>query len=168
MSSHPSRHISSSSWHSLSESDSVPSVCSARLDAEHMDFSTTGYDYPRRSNYHHGWEHSEPVNGYIARQDVLGHLFDPLTPPSYTNGQRGKLDQLFPRIRTYEVIYTDDAMMKLGQGVHRRCFNCRTHETTTWRRSMLSPGKLVCPISFLKSLACLRYVFVAVQQVRAV
>jgi hypothetical protein len=103
-----------------------------------------GYDYSRRGSYPPGWDFTERVNGYDARQDVLAHPVDPLTQTPYINGPRGKLDQLFPRIRTYEVIYTDDAMMKLGHGVHRRCFNCKTHETTTWRRSMLSPGKLVC------------------------
>ncbi|KAH9972140.1 hypothetical protein BGW80DRAFT_1121202, partial [Lactifluus volemus] len=46
----------------------------------------------------------------------------------------------------YEVIYTDDALVMAGHGygVHRRCFNCKAHETTTWRRSKLSPGKLLC------------------------
>ena len=140
----PPMHISS--WQILSESGPVPSDCSARLDPEHMAFSSMGYDYPRRNDYHHGWEFSEPMNGYNVRQDVLGHPVDPLASSTYINGPRGKLDQLFPRIRTYEVIYTDDAMMKLGSGVHRQCFNCRATETTTWRRSMLSPGKLVCPI----------------------
>ncbi|KAI0247091.1 hypothetical protein BJV78DRAFT_1076851, partial [Lactifluus subvellereus] len=44
----------------------------------------------------------------------------------------------------YEVIYTDDARMKLGDGIRRQCFNCGAVETVTWRRSMLSPGKLLC------------------------
>ncbi|KAI0284766.1 hypothetical protein BC826DRAFT_878932, partial [Russula brevipes] len=44
----------------------------------------------------------------------------------------------------YEVLYTDDARMKLGDGIRRQCFNCRAVETTTWRRSMLSQGKLLC------------------------
>ncbi|KAH9967569.1 hypothetical protein BC827DRAFT_1089877, partial [Russula dissimulans] len=44
----------------------------------------------------------------------------------------------------YEIIYTDDASMKLGNGVRRRCFNCGATETTTWRRSTISYGKLLC------------------------
>ncbi|KAH9967574.1 hypothetical protein BC827DRAFT_1088099, partial [Russula dissimulans] len=44
----------------------------------------------------------------------------------------------------YEIIYTDDASMKLGNGVRRRCSNCEATETTTWRRSTIRHGKLLC------------------------
>ncbi|KAI9460736.1 hypothetical protein F5148DRAFT_965423, partial [Russula earlei] len=44
----------------------------------------------------------------------------------------------------YEVVYTDDARTKLGNGMRRLCTNCRATETTTWRRSMLTLGKLLC------------------------
>ncbi|KAI9444521.1 hypothetical protein H4582DRAFT_1793891, partial [Lactarius indigo] len=44
----------------------------------------------------------------------------------------------------FEVVYTDDSRRKLGDGVRRWCFNCRAVETSTWRRSSLSPGKLLC------------------------
>ncbi|KAF9075652.1 hypothetical protein BDP27DRAFT_1043304 [Rhodocollybia butyracea] len=40
------------------------------------------------------------------------------------------------------VAYTDDAATKLSDRVRRRCFNCCTTDTSTWRRSNLSPGKL--------------------------
>jgi hypothetical protein len=103
-----------------------------------------GYDYLRPGEYHHGLEHSIPLHRYEARLRVLEEPLDPsLTPPQFINGPSGKLDQLFPRIRIYEVVYTDDAKMKIGEGVRRQCFNCRAIETTTWRRSMLSPGKMV-------------------------
>ncbi|KAJ7636351.1 hypothetical protein FB45DRAFT_742386 [Roridomyces roridus] len=39
---------------------------------------------------------------------------------------------------------TDEAGTKLGPGVRRQCFNCRTTETSTWRRSNLSQGKMLC------------------------
>ncbi|KAJ7134161.1 hypothetical protein C8R46DRAFT_923381, partial [Mycena filopes] len=42
------------------------------------------------------------------------------------------------------VIHTDDAATKLSDRVRRRCFNCCTTETSTWRRSNLSPGKVLC------------------------
>ncbi|KAJ7744046.1 hypothetical protein DFH07DRAFT_717633, partial [Mycena maculata] len=42
------------------------------------------------------------------------------------------------------VVHTDDAGTKLSQTVRRRCFNCCTTETSTWRRSNLSPGKVLC------------------------
>lgn len=42
-------------------------------------------------------------------------------------------------------IYTDDASTKLSDRVRRRCFNCCTTDTSTWRRSSLNPGKVVSP-----------------------
>ncbi|KAH8802018.1 hypothetical protein DL96DRAFT_1634833 [Flagelloscypha sp. PMI_526] len=42
------------------------------------------------------------------------------------------------------VIHTDDAATKLSDRVRRRCFNCCTTDTSTWRRSNLSPGKVLC------------------------
>jgi hypothetical protein len=152
MSSQSSLQLSGSSWHIPSESGSVPSAYSARFNPEHLGFASMGYDYPRRSDYPHEWEFSVPVHGNDARPRVLEHPFDlPLTQSQFVDGPSGNLDQLFPRIRTYEVIvYTDDARMKLGGGIRRQCFNCKSTETTTWRRSMLSPGKLVRLTSFLK------------------
>ncbi|KAJ7676698.1 hypothetical protein DFH06DRAFT_1168847 [Mycena polygramma] len=43
-----------------------------------------------------------------------------------------------------DVLYTDDAMIKSSDRIRRRCFNCTTTDTSTWRRSNLSPGKLLC------------------------
>ncbi|KAJ7447678.1 hypothetical protein FB451DRAFT_1411773 [Mycena latifolia] len=43
-----------------------------------------------------------------------------------------------------QVVHTDDAATKLSDRVRRRCFNCCTTDTTTWRRSNLSPGKVLC------------------------
>nr|GAT48680.1 predicted protein [Mycena chlorophos] len=40
--------------------------------------------------------------------------------------------------------YTDDAGTKLSDRVRRRCFNCCTTETSTWRRSNLNAGKVLC------------------------
>lgn len=45
---------------------------------------------------------------------------------------------------THAIIHTDDAATKLSDRVRRRCFNCCTTDTSTWRRSNLSPGKVVC------------------------
>jgi hypothetical protein len=41
------------------------------------------------------------------------------------------------------ITLTDDATTKLSDRVRRRCFNCCTSDTSTWRRSNLSPGKVV-------------------------
>jgi hypothetical protein len=157
MSSQSSLQLSGSSWHIPSESGSVPSAYSTRPNPEHVGFASIGYDYPRSSDYPHGWEFSMPVHGYDARPRVLEHPFDlPLTQSQFVDGPSGNLDQLFPRIRTYEVIYTDDARMKPGSGMRRQCFNCKSIETATWRRSMLSPGKLVRLTSFFETI-CLKF-----------
>ncbi|KAJ7598132.1 hypothetical protein C8J56DRAFT_769335 [Mycena floridula] len=41
-------------------------------------------------------------------------------------------------------MYTEDAATKLSDRVRRRCFNCCTTDTSTWRRSNLNPGKVLC------------------------
>ncbi|KZP14521.1 hypothetical protein FIBSPDRAFT_680088, partial [Athelia psychrophila] len=42
------------------------------------------------------------------------------------------------------IVHTTDATTKLNDRVRRRCFNCCTTDTSTWRRSNLSPGKVLC------------------------
>ncbi|KAI0259389.1 hypothetical protein BC834DRAFT_814345, partial [Gloeopeniophorella convolvens] len=44
----------------------------------------------------------------------------------------------------FNAVYTDDATTKLNDRVRRRCFNCCTTDTSTWRRSSLNPGKVLC------------------------
>ncbi|KAJ7614043.1 hypothetical protein FB45DRAFT_691483, partial [Roridomyces roridus] len=41
-------------------------------------------------------------------------------------------------------VYTDDAATKLTDRIHPQCFNCSCQDTSTWRRSSLSPGKILC------------------------
>ncbi|KAF7297543.1 GATA-type domain-containing protein [Mycena indigotica] len=43
-----------------------------------------------------------------------------------------------------QVAHTDHAASKVSTHLHRRCFNCCTTEPPSWRRSILSPGKVVC------------------------
>ncbi|KAJ6462244.1 hypothetical protein C8R47DRAFT_1158510 [Mycena vitilis] len=43
-----------------------------------------------------------------------------------------------------KIVHTDDATMKVSDTVRRRCFNCCATETSTWRRSSLSPGRILC------------------------
>ncbi|KAH9973537.1 hypothetical protein BGW80DRAFT_1127739, partial [Lactifluus volemus] len=40
--------------------------------------------------------------------------------------------------------YTDEANTKLSNRIRRQCFNCKAIETSTWRRSVLTTGKLLC------------------------
>ncbi|KAF8209720.1 hypothetical protein K438DRAFT_1810260 [Mycena galopus ATCC 62051] len=49
-----------------------------------------------------------------------------------------------------QVVHTDDAATKLSDRVCRRCFNCCTTDTSTWRRSNLSQSKAVCLVSFFR------------------
>lgn len=50
--------------------------------------------------------------------------------------------QPYPGQANY-IIHTDDANTKLSDRVRRKCYNCRTTDTSTWRRSSLTPGKVV-------------------------
>ena len=50
--------------------------------------------------------------------------------------------QPYPGQANY-IIHTDDATTKLSDRVRRKCYNCRTTDTSTWRRSSLTPGKVV-------------------------
>ena len=106
----------------------------------------TGYNYPHRSDNQLPWSFSMARNLYDARPTCPLEKNSDLTftPTIFINDPRARVDQVFPRIRTVEVVFTDDARRKLSEGVHRWCFNCRATETNTWRRSSLSPGKLVC------------------------
>ena len=40
--------------------------------------------------------------------------------------------------------HTDEASSKETQYLRRLCYNCRTTEPPSWRRSTLAPGKIVC------------------------
>ncbi|KAJ7736254.1 hypothetical protein B0H16DRAFT_1466692 [Mycena metata] len=51
---------------------------------------------------------------------------------------------LLPEPRPPFPLVTDDAGTKLSDRVWRRCFNCCTMDTATWRRSNLNPGKILC------------------------
>ncbi|KAJ4002125.1 hypothetical protein F5050DRAFT_809525 [Lentinula boryana] len=43
-----------------------------------------------------------------------------------------------------EIIYTEDAATKVTDRIRRRCYNCYTSDTSTWRRSNLAVGKVLC------------------------
>jgi hypothetical protein len=64
--------------------------------------------------------------------------------------------------------YTDDAATKLTDRVRRKCYNCRTTDTSTWRRSNLTPGKVVrIPSSPARTQPSLIRYSLALQQMRS-
>jgi hypothetical protein len=129
------------SWGLPSESGSVSFSGSSPEIPSH---TITGYNF-HRSDDQLPWGFPVAGDQQDARSHPLEGPLDFTFAPSPSIGDpRIRLDRLFPRIRAFGVVYTDDAKMKLGEGVRRRCFNCKAIETTTWRRSSLSPGKLVC------------------------
>jgi hypothetical protein len=56
---------------------------------------------------------------------------------------RGEFVHLFSGDQSDQIFYTQDADVKVTRRVRRQCFNCKATETSTWRRSQLSVGKMV-------------------------
>lgn len=92
------------------------------------------YDHPDGSN-HSSYHNSVPIPSHAPIHPVShipsSHVRETYTHPYPLPGQ------------AVASIYTDDANTKLSDRVRRRCFNCCTTDTSTWRRSNLSPGKVV-------------------------
>ncbi|KAG6868310.1 hypothetical protein C0993_005115 [Termitomyces sp. T159_Od127] len=81
------------------------------------------------------YEH--PHDGAPAYHPAMsGHMVPPM---------HGRADQHYAPYPSQQgaPVFTDDAATKLSERVRRRCFNCCTTDTSTWRRSNLSPGKVV-------------------------
>lgn len=87
-------------------------------------------------------------NGSIARyaddQSAQGYPIPPHSAQSLSRSIRPTMvaTQPYPGQANY-IIHTDDASTKLSDRVRRKCYNCRTTDTSTWRRSSLTPGKVV-------------------------
>ncbi|KAJ7079542.1 hypothetical protein C8R44DRAFT_824756 [Mycena epipterygia] len=95
---------------------------------------------------HHQHPHYAPPapfpiqhSGYVPYPLPGTILSAPMAPPAQNGG--GQQQQGGGVI---QVVHTDDAATKLSDRVRRRCFNCCTTDTSTWRRSNLSPGKVLC------------------------
>ncbi|EMD38744.1 hypothetical protein CERSUDRAFT_81545 [Gelatoporia subvermispora B] len=77
-------------------------------------------------------------SSFAAPTHVMpGHVSTRSIRPTYVTSQP------YPGQATY-MVYTDDAATKLSDRVRRKCYNCRTTDTSTWRRSSLTPGKVLC------------------------
>jgi hypothetical protein len=105
------------------------------------------YDQSQNSHFHPRWEFKfpDPGQGHSASSRTLEH------PPNvhavsnpHLVGSRGEFStRHMSRFGSDEISYTDEANSKISNRLRRRCFNCKAIETSTWRRSVLSPGKLV-------------------------
>ena len=142
--------VSSPSWDISSESSAesgfVPDApTTAEPIPEQIGFGGMYYDHVQNGHYQHRWEFSGSGHGHSAPPRILAHPAGiPVGPsPSHVVGARGEFTRPFPRPGNDEISYTDEANTKLSNRIRRRCFNCKATETSTWRRSVLSPGKLV-------------------------
>ena len=63
------------------------------------------------------------------------------------------------------IVHTDDAATKLNDRIRRKCYNCRTTDTSTWRRSSLTPGKVVRIVQLVRFIHPLLTRPAALQQV---
>jgi hypothetical protein len=125
----------------------IVDISVARSNPEHPAYEGTlndrNYYYHPSDDYRYGRDLPASTDGYDSRAPGYPIILA-LSPSQSSNGQDGTLDESLSRLRAYGTIYTDDARMKLGNGMRRQCFNCRATQTTTWRRSTLNSGKMVC------------------------
>ncbi|KAF8649407.1 hypothetical protein AX16_005848 [Volvariella volvacea WC 439] len=100
------------------------------------------YDPPQQAHRYApvdlGQEHSP-----YHQSSAVPHLAVASMPPAPQRDSYGSSYPL-PGQNHSQLILTDDAATKLNDRVRRRCFNCCTTDTSTWRRSNLSPGKVLC------------------------
>ncbi|KAF8550987.1 hypothetical protein OG21DRAFT_338919 [Imleria badia] len=97
------------------------------------------YTYSSRPHPEHRYSHeSHPYHVSPSYNSP------PLSHASAGTRDSASLSYPLPGQNHYTIGYTDDAATKLSDRVRRRCFNCCTTDTSTWRRSNLSPGKVLC------------------------
>ena len=110
----------------------------------HPPYSYPPQPYEQRYEHHHPHsQHQDPRSQYHAQPyfsvPIMAH------PPPPPPQMRDNYGRQYPPINQppVTIVHTDDAATKLTDGIRRRCFNCCTTDTSTWRRSNLSPGKVV-------------------------
>lgn len=153
--------VSSPSWDRSSvssiESGFVPDVPTAERIPEQIGFGGMYYDHSQHSHYHHPrWEFKfpDPGHGQSVSSRSLEQSPDArvVSNPQLV-GSRGEFStRTLSKLGSDEISYTDEANSKISNRLRRRCFNCKAIETSTWRRSVLSPGKLVGHQRYLKEL----------------
>ena len=143
--------VSSPSWDLSSESSVesglVPDVPNAERISEQIGFGGMYYEQLQHSQYHPRWDFKfpDPGHGQSVSSRSLEHPadFSVVSSPQLV-GSRGEFStRPLSGPGVDEISYTDEANTKISNRLRRRCFNCKATETSTWRRSVLSPGKLV-------------------------
>lgn len=115
--------------------------------AEPMHHPTYIYTHPPPPPFDPRYEHHHPTHSPYHTAAGLPHQFAvPAMPHGHGNPMRDGYGHPYPLPgqAPVTIIHTDDAATKLSDRVRRRCFNCCTTDTSTWRRSNLSPGKVLC------------------------
>lgn len=106
------------------------------------------YGFNAHPSFDHRYDHSDGSNHSTYHNSVALSSHPNIPPVSHlqNNHVRDAYSHPYPIPGQPQVasIYTDDANTKLSERVRRRCFNCCTTDTSTWRRSNLSPGKVLC------------------------
>ncbi|KAK7016177.1 hypothetical protein VNI00_018978 [Paramarasmius palmivorus] len=109
------------------EVDSSPYDSHPRV-AKHSGGPTSGIKY-------------KSTSGLLPRAPDGGHSHGPSPHTrAYPVFQSTSELHALPR----SMIYTSDMNVKLSDSVARQCFNCFATDTSTWRKSNLSPGKILC------------------------
>lgn len=114
--------------------------------------STHAYPYPPRQTYESRYNPNDTTNPPYQMTSYPPHPTHPTVPSmGATPSMRDERMYTMPgQQQQYPPItHTDDATTKLSDRVRRRCFNCCTTDTSTWRRSSLSPGKVVSSSLFI-------------------
>ncbi|EKM82266.1 hypothetical protein AGABI1DRAFT_83533 [Agaricus bisporus var. burnettii JB137-S8] len=97
--------------------------------------------YPTHFDHHHRYD-QDPAHQHAYHpppQFAIPTMHAP--PPPHRDPYH---PYPVPGSQPVTIVHTDDAATKLSDRVRRRCFNCCTTDTSTWRRSNLSPGKVLC------------------------
>jgi hypothetical protein len=94
------------------------------------------YRVQPRTEIHYPPTHEGPTRAaaYLPTAHVV---------PTQISSSAHEIPSHYPGQQPFNAIYTDDATTKLNDRIRRRCFNCCTTDTSTWRRSSLNPGKVV-------------------------
>jgi hypothetical protein len=142
----PHSPVSSPSWDMSSESSAESGLVSDVSPTEQIGLGGMYYDHLHHGHYQHRWEF--PDTGHGHPHGALPRILErptnaPVVSSPHAASSRGDLIRSFPGHGNEEISYTDEANTKLSNRIRRRCFNCKATETSTWRRSVLSPGKLV-------------------------